>query len=140
MLSEFVFQYIPVELWPKESEHIDYDPVFRAVKSTELLTVNDFLPWNIEHRNQKKTFKTLFKQPEYGMSVFTELDSLMKKIDEIPSLKKHTKSVAKGRTSKARGISPKENQEHHVEYFLYDYINNSPKDDFEICTGLCDAT
>lgn len=25
-----------------------------------------------------------------------------------------------------------ENKQHHVEYFLYDYENNSPKDDFVI--------
>ena len=41
-------------------------------------------------------------------------------------------AYAKGFTSIKRGISFKEDSKHHVEYFLYDYENNSPKDDFII--------
>ena len=130
-MQEFV--YMPKELWPDEAEHVDYDPVYRATKNINQLTVEDFLPWNVEHKNQKRTFKNLFKKPEYGMSVFTNLGALEETLEKVPSLNRKIRSISKGRTSLARGISTKENEKHHVEYFLYDYINNSPKDDFEIC-------
>ena len=78
------FKYIEnKEMWPKESQHVEYAEVYRAVKSTEKLSVEDFMPWNIEHANQKRLFKNKFKQPEYGMSVFTSLESLKKKVSEF---------------------------------------------------------
>lgn len=126
------FKHIPRELWPDIRDHVEYEEVYRATKSKDVLTVDDFLPWNIEYSNQKKTFKNLFKQPEYGMSVFTEYSALMSVLSRYPSLDRKTQSISKGRTSIIRGISTRENTNKHVDYFLYDYLNNSPKDDFEM--------
>lgn len=120
------------DMFPDEGQHIEYSEVYRAVKSIDILGVQDFLPWNIEHANQKKTFKKQFKQPAYGMSVFTELAALKDKVSKIPSLNESTNAYAKGFTTIKRGISLKEDYNHHVEYFLYDYECNSPKDDFRI--------
>lgn len=106
--------------------------VYRATKSVDILKIQDFLPWNIEYANQKKTFKNQFKQPQYGMSVFTDLDSLKKIVEKYPAMNDSINAYAKGLTSIKRGISFKEDSKHHVEYFLYDYENNSPKDDFII--------
>lgn len=126
------FKHMPQAMWPDESNHVDYHEVYRATKNTESLTVRDFLPWNIEYENQKKTFRKTFSQPDYGMSLFTDLASLKDVVDRFPALKESTKSFAKGFTTLKRGISLKENSKHHVEYYLYDYEDNSPKDDFEI--------
>ena len=68
------------DMYPDESQHVEYAEVYRAVKSTEVLNVQDFLPWNVEHANQKKTFKKQFKQPEYGLSVFTRLEALKRTV------------------------------------------------------------
>lgn len=57
------FKHMPEAVWPKENEHIGYDEVYRAVHSREELSVSDFLPWNIEYKNQKKTFGRLFLSP-----------------------------------------------------------------------------
>ena len=84
------------------------------------------------HNNQMRTFKNQFKKPCYGLSLFTNLESLKNKVDSLPVLNDSTNAYAKGFTTIKRGISTKENKEHHVEYFLYDYENNSPKDDFSI--------
>ncbi len=119
-------------MWPDESQHFEYAEVYRAVKSIDVLCVRDFLPWNVEHANQKKTFKKLFKQPEYGMSVFTDLEALKRTVAIIPTLDKSTNAYARGFTTIKRGVSFKENSKHHVDYFLYDYEFNSPKDDFKI--------
>ncbi len=119
-------------LCPTESQHVEYAEVYRATKNSDILSVNDFLPWNVEYANQKKTFKHHFRQPNYGMSVFTKLDSLKNTIEIYPTLKESIKAYAKGFTTIKRGISLKENNAHHVDYFLYDYECNSPKDDFSI--------
>lgn len=66
------------------------------------------------------------------MSVFTELDDLKKVVNRFPAMGETIKSFSKGFTSLNRGVSPKEDKSHHVEYYLFDYENNSPKDDFEI--------
>lgn len=126
------FKHIPENLWPNEEQHVEYTEVYRATHSTDELKIEDFLPWNIEHTNQKKMFKTLFKQPEYGMSIYTNLDSLKQVVEKFPKLNNTTNAYAKGFTSIKRGISCKENSQHHVEYFLFDYEENSPKDDFKI--------
>ena len=51
---------MPRELWPNECDHVEYSEVYRATKHANELGVDDFLPWNIEHHNQMKTFKNLF--------------------------------------------------------------------------------
>lgn len=120
------------DLCPKESQHVEYAEVYRAVKSIDVLKIEDFLPWNVEFANQRRTFKKTFKQPEYGMSIFTDLESLNRTVEKFNALNESTKAYAKGFTTIKRGISLKENKSHHVEYFLYDYEYNSPKDDFSI--------
>jgi len=133
MLGVDVFKYIPKEYWPNQSEHVDFNEVYRASMSVDVLKIDDFIPSNIEHKNQKKTFKNTFEQPEFSVSLSTDLDSLKKTVSKFPSMNKRIKSYSKGKTSIKRGISTAENTStHHVNYFLYDYIENSPKDDFEI--------
>ena len=51
------FKHMPKEFWPNECDHIEYSEVYRATKHANELKVDDFLPWNIEHHNQMKTFK-----------------------------------------------------------------------------------
>ena len=93
---------------PYESQHVEYSEVYRATKNSAELKVEDFLPWNVEHANQMKTFKKQFKQPEYGLSVFTDLVSLKTKVASVPALGESTKAYAKGFTTIKRGISLKE--------------------------------
>ncbi|MBR1855398.1 MAG: hypothetical protein IJ794_20025 [Lachnospiraceae bacterium] len=127
------FKHIDNEdMCPDISQHVEYAEVYRATKSDDELHVEDFLPWNIEHTNQRKTFKNQFKQSQYGLSVFTDLGSLKNTVERFPALSDSINAYAKGFTTITRGISLKENAMHHVEYFLYDYEYNSPKDDFEI--------
>ena len=126
------FKYIPKEFWPSVEEHIQHETVYRGVKSTNILHVDDFLPWNIENSNQMKKFNGLFKQPYFGTSVFTNLENLRSVVKNFPALGTKIKAYAVGFTSIEKGISKKENLNNHVDYYLYDYINNSPKDDFNI--------
>ena len=103
------FKHIDNEdMCPYESQHVEYSEVYRATKNSAELKVEDFLPWNVEHANQMKTFKKQFKQPEYGLSVFTDLVSLKTKVASVPALGESTKAYAKGFTTIKRGISLKE--------------------------------
>lgn len=126
------FKHMPEAMWPREIDHVEYSEVYRATKSEDVLAVVDFLPWNVEYEKQRTTFRNTFKQPEYGMSVFTDLNDLKRTVCRFPALNKSTKAFARGFTTIKRGVSLRENQNHHVEYYLYDYENNSPKDDFTI--------
>ena len=101
------FKYMPKEFWPNECDHIEYSEVYRATKHANELKVDDFLPWNIEHHNQMKTFKNQFKKPHFGLSLFTNLESLKNKVDSLPVLNDSTNAYAKGFTTIKRGISTK---------------------------------
>ncbi len=126
------FKHIENEdICPKEEQHVEYAEVYRAVKNDKALSNYDFLPWNVEHPNKMKTFKNLCnKQSSYGLSVYTDLLELKRTVSRFPALREETKAYARGYTTIKRGISLKEDKHHHVEYFLYDYELNSPKDDF----------
>lgn len=127
------FKHIDNEdFYPKEYEHVEYSEVFRATKNINDLSVIDFLPSSIEYANQFKTFTRKFVQSDYSVSVFTDLDALKATVKRFPSLDAKTKAYAKGFTTINRGISHKENSNHHVNYFLYDYELNSPKNDFSV--------
>ena len=127
------FKHIDDEkMYPDMSSHVEYSEVYRATKSVDVLKIEDFLPWNVEYANSMRTFKNQFKQPQYGMSIFTSLNSLKETVEKYPKLRNSTKAYAKGFTTIKRGVSLEEKSDHHVEYFLFDYENNSPKDDFEI--------
>ncbi len=126
-----MFKHIDdISKYPKKTQHVDHTEVYRAVRSIDELKVEDFLPWNVEHANQRRTFQKYFKPGDYGVSLFTDLDTLKQRVIAIPSLNKRTNAYAKGFTTIHRGISLEESADHHVDYFLYDYENNSPKDDF----------
>lgn len=66
------------------------------------------------------------------MSVYTDINSLKEVVDRFPKLSASIHAYSRGFTSIRRGISTRENEHHHVEYYLYDYEDNSPKDDFLI--------
>ncbi len=126
------FKYIPKNFWPSVEEHVQYETVYRGVKSINQLQVEDFLPWDIENPNQMKKFKNMFKQPFFGTSIYTNLDSLRKTVCKYPALNSKIKAYAVGFTTIEKGISTREDSNHHVDYYLYDYVNNSPKNDFNI--------
>ena len=130
------FNWFPTEFHPMKSEHVEYQCVFRATKSTEVPAIEDFLPWIIEHQHKIELFRPVVKpeckQHMFGVSLFTDLPSLKEKVRAVPDLNRKTRSYSKGFTSIIRGISTKEDNGHHVEYYLYDYENNSPCHDFDV--------
>ena len=87
---------MPSELWPNECDHVEYSEVYKATKHANELGVDDFLPWNIEHHNQMKTFKNQFEKPRYGLSLFTNLESLKNKVDSLPVLNQCSQLKTKG--------------------------------------------
>ena len=127
------FDWLPEEYRPMESEHVEHQCVYRATKSTDILKVEDFLPSVIENPYMLETFgKLVNKQELYGVSLFTDLDALKEMLKKKVSLDRKINSFSKGFTTITKGISTKANSHCHLEYYLYDYENNNPKDDFEI--------
>lgn len=121
------FKDIPEDKAPHENEHVAYNEVYRGTVSIDKLCVDDFVPSYILYKNQMRTFGKLCKA-DYSVSLFTNLEKLKEKVKNINSIK----SYSKGYTNIKRGISTKESEENHVNYYLYDYLTNSPCDDFEI--------
>ncbi len=120
------FSHIPKEKWNRIStkNHINHEKVFRAVENISNITQKDFLPSNIQNKNRKISNTLSY----YSVSLFCDRMSLENVISTIPSMR--TKEIARGFTSFKRGISAEANQKSHVNYYLYDYINNSPYPDF----------
>lgn len=137
-MSKFI--HIPDQYEPFIKSHHDYRPVYRAVENVTTLDYTDFLPSIIENQDSSSNFDGVINdkdQPlnKYSTSVFTDIDMLKKKIEQVPILKKKKKAIAEGFTTNSRGVSTKK-KDGHVNYYLYDYMNNSPKDDFKICEEL----
>ena len=119
-----MFEYIPEELRPTYEQHCDYDNVYRLVISTDNLSYKDFVPSYLE-----EGFIPKHNQGDYSVSLYKSKKVLIKLREKINSLWKYD-AIAIGSTSITRGVSF---GEMHIHYFLFDYVNNSPCDDFTIC-------
>ena len=117
---------IPEDLKPKKEENVVYDITYRAIQHSDL-TKYDFVPTNIEKPGRKKFWRI---RGYYGVSLFDDLDKLKGKVESIPSLEKTTVGFAVGHTYIGKGISTIAN-DHHINYYLYDWENNNPYVDFK---------
>jgi hypothetical protein len=125
---------IPDKFFPDESQHVPYSEVYRAIRHSidEKLVREDFLPSAFE--SDSKPIKS-FSGTEsglYSVSLALSKDGLIKKIQASPVLMNKFKCLAKGLTRIERGISTKA-VKGHINYFLFDYLENSPYPDFELC-------
>ena len=118
-----MFDYIPDCFKPKQEQHIDYYNVFRLVINTEVLTFEDFIPSCFEEGYVPKN-----EQGDYSVSLNKNREVLLKLREKFVGMKKYN-GLAIGNTSNLRGLSFGKT---HINYFLYDYLNNSPCDDFSI--------
>ena len=129
--AKFVDGVIPEEYQPNDIEHVSHPEVYRFVKDVPFDS-SSFQPFIVDHPNFLKKFATLSDpRSAYGVSLFISIDAAKMAYLASTSLQKNTVGLARGHTDINRGISTKANPSGHVDYFLYDYINNSPADDFE---------
>lgn len=129
------FSYIPDRLKPEKEKHIPHSVVFRALRH-KTVEKEDFYPTFIEQgiRNKNKLFRDSEKpesQSDYSVSLNTSLASLCA-LFKLSGFRKNHEGVAKGFTSDKRGYSYAADKKGHVDYFLFDYINNNPCDDFQL--------
>lgn len=129
------FSYIPDRLKPEKEKHVLYPVVFRALRH-KTVEKEDFYPTFIEqgNRNKNKLFRDSEKpesQSDYSVSLNTSLASLCA-LFKLSGFRKNHEGVAKGFTSDKRGYSYAADKKGHVDYFLFDYINNNPCDDFQL--------
>lgn len=132
------FEYIPDEFKPTADKHVEYSEVYRALHGYNV-TKEDFYPTIIE-RNSKKKGK-LFEpreQGDYSVSVFRTMKAIKLLFDSSMGFRNSHKAIAKGCTTKRRGYSYEADKKGHIDYFLYDYLENNPYEDFKYCEELCD--
>ena len=129
-----VFSYIKSDVARRqilEHEGECYDQyVFRALYSNEI-TVGDFIPSIFDMRATRKKGYNPDSPGSYSVSLFPSLDVYRLKCDASKGFRTSHPAVAVGKTSLLRGYSCRDN-DIHVSYFLYDYEDNSPAEDFKI--------
>ena len=127
-MSRFI-DPIPIDKQPLESEHVQYDIVYRAMYNQDCDDINNFLPTYIERNYKPESFFDKDQQ-KFSLSVFTNEEDLITTIRPIYKTWIKVTALAKGKTDIEKGISTSSDKG-HVNYYLYDYLNNSPKNDFQ---------
>ena len=116
-------------------KHVNHPVVYRAFRHSKV-EKEDFFPTIVEraNENKQKLFNVIVKQPtqsQYSVSLYTSSKQL-KHLFMIPGFRKRHEAIAKGFTTIHRGCSYEANENGHVDYFLFDYIDNNPCVDFEL--------
>lgn len=131
------FSYIPDRLKPDKEKHVSHPVVFRALRH-KTVEKEDFYPTCIEQEQRNRNMNNLFRDSEelesqsnYSVSLNTSLKSLCA-LFKLSGFRRNHEGVAKGFTSDKRGYSYAADKKGHVDYFLFDYINNNPCDDFQL--------
>lgn len=118
------------KIYKKQDSAMRY--VYRALfNNAEKAVKEDFMPYYLS--TDKYIPPYLLECSYYGMSTFIDLEQL--KIAVASSKGElHDKTIgyAFGRTNYDKGIWWSPNSKTHIEYFLFDWDNNNPCEDFEI--------
>ena len=107
--------------------------VYRAISHNVITTVKeDFLPsfMDLEY------IPLILTTGHYGLSVFEDLEKLKNTVASSKRLYNSTIGYAFGFTNFDRGIWTNPDNKTHINYFLFDWDNNNPFDDFEIIEAL----
>ena len=75
-------------------------------------------------------------RPGNHICLFTSAESLKLLFESSVGFRRNHKSIAKGFTTIKRGYSYEANQKGHVDYYLYDYLENNPYEDFTWCEEM----
>ena len=145
-MSKNTFFNVPDDIVAKiEALDLHYSSnCFRALYQKGNPRPSDFLPTFVDE-NQKRiresraqcgnmakevvSMHKATKVGDYAVSLGLSLEDVKKKFWKNESYKKDYPAIARGSTEPKRGISVKDN-ESHISYFLYDYLNNNPSSDF----------
>lgn len=119
---------IPMDKQPNEEENVFYPLVYRAMYNSDVDDIKNFLPSYIERNINPASFFSM-KQTTFSMSIFDNEEVMMKKLKLNVKKWNELNAIATGHTDIQKGISTLA-KENHINYYLYDYRNNSPKSDF----------
>lgn len=132
--------------YPKEivdEIYLRYDStqryVYRAIEHSEEINSSDFVPTFISELNSdnfvpKFLFTPALTFGKCSMSVFTDLEKLKNVVNSSKNvLMQRITGYAFGSTNSEKGVWTAPNSKSHIDYFLFDWENNNPSGDFEIC-------
>lgn len=128
---------IPNECQKKLEDNFEIKKCIRLVKS-EIVTINDFLPSVIENPNRFIKWSThvnLNCKP-YSVSLFNTVETAL----NMKVLIKKYNFLAVGNTDIKKGVAMITKKTGHIDYYLFDYLGNSPYVDYKktISRGDCD--
>jgi hypothetical protein len=132
MGDKMQFAYIEDEdikkkLFELIDSHVNQENVYRLIRGNSI-TPEEFLPSLIDPHQIKCIDTTV--QKNYSCSLFIER-TLESKI-QLPYYKEQFNYVARGKTDNFKGISPLPNFKGHIDYYLFDYVEQNPSIDFHL--------
>lgn len=113
--------------------HKNFNGVIRALYSDEL-TKEDFIPTFLDAKQRRKAAFDPTALSSYSISLFIDYETYKIYCSTNRSFREKHKAVARGFTSEKRGISCVLNPSNskHIDYFLFDFEQNGPLEDFEV--------
>ena len=130
------YKYLPQKCIPASPYKTD-EFVYRVIPDS-IPTPDGFMPTFVDKAKRNKTanlemlFEISSKEKECGefsLSVYLDMDIMIRKIYGT-ALSKIRPFIAKGTISEEKGVAEKPNTDKHIDYYLSDYEENNPYDDF----------
>lgn len=113
-----------------ELNNTSFECAYRATFEIESISEKDFLPYNVE---KQKAALDYSDPSTYSVSLYLTVDAIEKIKKASRSFRTAHRGIAKGKTDAEKGIANLSNiYTGHIDYYLYDYVNNSPLSDFEV--------
>lgn len=107
--------------------HENQENVYRLIRG-DSITPEEFLPSLFDPF--QKNCKDTTVQKNYSCSLLIER-TLESKV-QLPYYKEQFNYVARGKTDNLKGISPLPNFKGHIDYYLFDYVEQNPSIDFHL--------
>ncbi|MFW5795057.1 MAG: hypothetical protein ACOCV1_06195 [Bacillota bacterium] len=141
-ISKYRKLNIPASCIPNESHNPQ--TVYRATISENVLCIDDFLPSIIDKElrgirkagpNLEKLKKSIGSSKidcgKYSCSVYDDFNEMITDLIKKNVLK-HKNTISRGVINNSKGIASQPSKSHHMNYYIYNYIENNPYVDFEI--------
>lgn len=145
MATKYPELIIPKHCFPKKNYNVK--SVYRLVTNNELLSIRDFLPsiieWELRKRSRGSNLKKLQeivqqnKCGDYSCSVFEDVDKMI--VESVSNnVIRYKNVIVKGDIDFGKGMTTSPSETTHINYYLYDYVDNNPYLDFKIMTNVED--
>lgn len=123
-VKKLEFKGIPEKYWPSRSDHVDAIHAYRFIFHEGDLCKEDFYPSSYRENLKMQSYEK--DQSSYSVSLFASKMSAEHVLKTAVGLSKKTKQFGVGNTDITYGVSTMPSKSGHIDYYLYDYMDNNP--------------